>query len=102
MFRNTMTVLIAATLAWGLFAPYAQARGAGGHVGGRDGAQVGGEMHIPSDAHNRRIGGDFGRSRVSSGFGGEIDVEHLSGHRKFCHPDCGPYGCRYLWQYSCL
>jgi hypothetical protein len=39
---------------------------------------------------------------MSSGVGHEIHSERRHGDHNFCHPDCGLYGCRYLWQYSCL
>ena len=79
--KHIVTLLMAATLAGCLFASDAQARGGGGgHLGARNGAQVGDfhGMHTPS-----------------------VD-ERRHGDHKFCHPDCGLYGCRYLWQYSCL
>ena len=104
MLKSTITVLIAVALAGGVFASDAQARGGGGHLRARDEGQVGSlhEMHIPSEARHSRMSADFGRSRVSSDFGREMDLDRLHGDREFCHPDCGPYGCRYLWQYSCL
>ena len=103
--KHIVTLLMAATLAGCLFASDAQARGGGGgHLGGRNGAQVGDfhEMHIPSVQPDSRMGGDSGSIRMSSGFGREIHSERRHGDHNFCHPDCGLYGCRYLWQYSCL
>jgi hypothetical protein len=100
MLKRIMTLLMAATLAGGLFVPDAQARGGGG---GREGGLGGGHigsfhgMHIPSEVRGPRMGSHSGRSRMNSGFAREIDSD-----RPPCHPDCGPYGCRYLWQYHCL
>jgi len=100
--KHIVTLLMAATLAGCLFTSEAQARG-GGHLGGRNGAQVGDfhEMHIPGVERDGRMGADSGSIRMSS-FGREIHSERRHGDHRFCHPDCGLYGCRYLWQYSCL
>ena len=103
MSKRIMILLMAATLAGGLFAPEAQARGiGGGHGGGLGGGLGGGHMggfhgmHIPGEGRDPRVGGDFGRIRMGSGLRHEIHIER---RHEFCDDsDCGLYGCRYLWQ----
>jgi len=106
MLKRIMTLLTAATLAGGLFAPDAQARGGGGgHRGGLGGGHIGGfhGTHIPSEVRGPRMGSHSGRSRMSSDFAREIDSDRPHGARESCHPDCSAlYGCQYLWQNYCL
>ena len=76
--KRIMTLLIAATLAGGFFARDAQAF-SGGTTHGLGG-------YTPSE---------------SSSLGPEIHSVRRSGGHEFCYggdSDCGPYGCRYLWQ----
>jgi hypothetical protein len=75
--KRIMTLLMAATLAGGLFAPDAQARGGGGgHGGGLGGVHIGGfhGMHIPSAIHGTRMGSHSGRIRMSSGGGSDYSI----------------------------
>jgi hypothetical protein len=105
MLKRIMTLLMAATLAGGFFAPDAQARGGGDGHQGVGGGHIGGVhgTHIPSEVRGPRMGSPSGRIRMSSDFAREIDSDRPHGARESCHPDCSAlYGCRYLWQNYCL
>jgi hypothetical protein len=83
-----MTILMAATLAGGLLATDAQARGGGGgHGGGFGGGHVGG------------FGGHSVGTRMSSGFGRGFHGDHRHGGYELGYGDlgwdCSPYGRRY-------
>ncbi len=100
MLKRTLTLLMAATLAGGLFAPEAQARGGGGgHGGGLGGGHIGGlhGMHIPGEIHEPRIGSHSGRIHMGTGFARD-DSDRPHGPHAYCYDDCGVEGCRYLWQ----
>ena len=102
MLKHIMTLLMAATLAGGLFAPEAQAHGGGGHGGGLGGGHIGGFhwMHIRGEAGEPHMGDHFDGIRMSGGLRHEIHSGLRHGD-EFCSggdSDCGPYGCRYLWQ----
>ncbi len=68
MLKRIMILLMAATLAGGVFVADAQARGGGGHGGGLGGGHIGGfhGMHIPGGVRGPRIGGHSGRIHMGS------------------------------------
>jgi hypothetical protein len=102
MLKHILTLLMTGTLAGSLFASDAQARGGGGsHVGGF-GGHIGGfhGMHIRSEVGDPHMGDQFDGIRISGGLRHEIHSGLRHGD-EFCSggdSDCGPYGCRYLWQ----
>jgi hypothetical protein len=121
MLTRTMTILMAATLAGGLFASDAQARGGGGgghgggfggggHVGGFGGGHIGGfgGVHMSGGFGSARVGSHFGGTRMGGGFGREF---HRYGGYRSRHGyaygtgglDCSPYDWQYQqqWPYSC-
>ena len=99
MLKHILTLVMAATLAGGLFTSDAQARGGGGgHVGGF-GGHIGG-MHIRGGLGEPRMGNHFDGIRMSS-LGHEIHSHRHHFGDEFCNDggsDCGLYGCRYLWE----
>jgi hypothetical protein len=102
MLRHTMTLVMAATLAGGLFASDAQARGGGGGHGGGLGGHIGAfqGMHIRGELGEPHMGNHFDGERMS-GLAHEINGHHHHFGDEFCYrgdSDCGLYGCRYLWQ----
>ena len=103
MLKHIVTLLMAATLAGGLFASEAQARGGGGgHGGGLGGGHIGDfhGMHIRSVVGEPHMGDHFDGIRMSGDLGHEIHSDRRHGD-EFCtggDSDCGLYGCRYLWQ----
>jgi hypothetical protein len=68
MLARTMTILLAATLAGGLLAGDAQARGGGGGGGGGHGGGFGGGGHAGGFGGGRI--GSFGGAHMSSNLGG--------------------------------
>ena len=99
MLKHILTLVMAATLAGGLFTSDAQARGGGGgHVGGF-GGHIGG-MHIRGGLGEPHMGNHFDGIRMS-GLGHEIHSHRHHFGDEFCNDggsDCGLYGCRYLWE----
>jgi hypothetical protein len=102
MLKHIMTLLMAATLAGGLLAPETQARGGGGHGGGLAGGHIGGfhGMHIRGEVAEPHMSDQFDKIRMSDGLRHEIHTGpgHDDGFCSGGNSDCGPYGCRYLWQ----
>jgi len=102
MLKHVLTLLMTVTLAGSSFASDAQARGGGGgHLGGFRG-HIGGfhEMDIRAELGEPHMDNHLGGTRMS-GLGHEIHSNRHHSGDEFCYggdSDCGPYGCRYLWE----
>lgn len=102
MFKHSLTLLMAATLAGSLFASDAQARGGGGgHMGDFGGHTSGFHgMHIRDGLGGPHMGSHFDGIRAG-GLGHEMHSRRDHFSDAFCYggeSDCGLYGCQYLWQ----
>jgi hypothetical protein len=113
MLKRTITLLVAATLAAGLFATDAQARGGGGgggggghgggggmHMGGGGGMHMGGGgMRMGGDS--MRMGGGLGTMHVSGGFrDGRLAHGMYRGRHRGGYSDWGTDCSPYYWQYD--
>ena len=102
MLKHILTLLMTVALAGYLFASGAQARGGGGgHVGGF-GGHIGGFLgiNVRGGLGEPHMGNHLDGIRMS-GLGREIHSHRYHFGDEFCtggDSDCGPYGCRYLWE----
>jgi hypothetical protein len=106
MLKRTITLLVAATLAGGLFATDAQARGGGGGGGGHGGGggmhMGGGGMHMGGagmrmGGGGMRMGGGLGRMYAS---GSRVEHGMYRGRHRGGFSDWGTDCSPYYWQYD--